>query len=120
MIEPCDKCVQDKECDGGPFCGCACHDGILRRKSMIPEHLQGKSAAQILDKIRENFERQKTVTYLTDYNYAKLLEEFLLLAIKDALCNTDGKTLCDGDYGLMGSEAECRAIAFLNTVLPKE
>lgn len=29
MIEPCDICSDDPECDGGPFCGCVCHDGGL-------------------------------------------------------------------------------------------
>lgn len=27
MVEPCDVCAEDAECDGGPFCGCPCHDG---------------------------------------------------------------------------------------------
>lgn len=35
-VEPCDDCWQtrgqENECDGGPFCGCPCHDGILRPK----------------------------------------------------------------------------------------
>lgn len=81
---------------------------------MIPAHLQGKSAENIITRIKQS------ATELTDRQYIKKLEYLVLLAIKDALCNTDGKMLCDGDYGLMGSEAECRAIAFLNTVLPKE
>ena len=88
---------------------------------MIPEYLKEKSAAQIVVEQREMF-------IATPYYNAEerikdritQLETLLLLAIKDALCNVDGETLCDGDYGLMGSEAECRAIAFLNTVLPKE
>lgn len=25
-IEPCEKCQTNEECDGGPFCGCDCHD----------------------------------------------------------------------------------------------
>lgn len=28
-VEPCDDCFNDTECDGGPFCGCPCHDGSL-------------------------------------------------------------------------------------------
>lgn len=131
MIEPCDKCVQDKECDGGPFCGCTCHDGILRRKDMIPEHLQGKSATQICELMRAQFFVENKVlvhermigndkSVDIDKAYTRRIEGLLLLAVKDALCNADGKVLCDGDYGLMGSEAECLAIAFLNTVLPKK
>ncbi len=28
-IEPCEKCQTNEQCDGGPFCGCDCHDGLL-------------------------------------------------------------------------------------------
>lgn len=30
-VEPCGtRCFRNPECDGGPFCGCACHDGGSR------------------------------------------------------------------------------------------
>ena len=87
---------------------------------MIPEHLKGKSAAKIVDEERKRFDKQSIVTYLTADQRIRYLENLLLLAVKDALCNADGKNLCGNDYGLMGSEAEGRAIVFLNMVLPKE
>ena len=27
--EPCLRCENNDDCDGGPFCGCDCHDGGL-------------------------------------------------------------------------------------------
>lgn len=89
---------------------------------MIPQYLQGKSAIEICVEMKSKFALKRaslTNDKVNEY-YERFIEGLLLIAVKDALCNADGKNLCDGDYGLMGSEAECRAIAFLNTVLPKE
>lgn len=88
---------------------------------MIPEHLQGKCAVQIVDEQRDRFISEPYND--VDERVAKRikqLERMLLIATTHALMNADGKVLCDGDYGLMGSEAEGRAIAFLNIVLPYE
>lgn len=87
---------------------------------MIPEYLKGKSAAQIVDEQRERFisEPYNDVDERAARRI-KQLEGMLLKAVTHALMNADGVAMCDGDYGLMGSEAEGRAIAFLNLVLPK-
>jgi hypothetical protein len=84
---------------------------------MIPKHLKEKSALQICAKMKEKYHLSHNAT---PRDYIVYIEGLLLLAVKDALCDADGVKMCDGDYGLMGSEAEVRAIAFLNTVLPKE
>ena len=84
---------------------------------MIPDYLRGKSAAQIVDRMRHDIWTSQTGSgEEATENYVRHIEILLLLAVKDALMNADGKNLCDNDYGLMGSEAECRAIAFLNKV----
>jgi hypothetical protein len=88
---------------------------------MIPKHLQEKSAVQIVGSIKGQICGIDKFVYDRDYNrYIILLEKLLVLAVRDTLMNADGKVLCDGDYALMGSEAEVRALAFLNTVVPKE
>jgi len=86
---------------------------------VIPGHLQGKNAEQIVEESKEEYENHAYNKYLS-IDYKEYLEKLLLLAVKDALMSADGKNLCDGDYELMGSEAECRAIAFLDMVLPYE
>lgn len=85
---------------------------------MISKHLNGKCAEEIVNKMKSRFNSQRE-SY-DDDEYIIELEKLLLLAVKDALYNADGKNICDGDYSLMGSEAECRAITFLNTILSKE
>ena len=85
---------------------------------MIPQYLQGKSAAQMVDEIKKEYSGIEHLPYNSDY--VRKLEGLLLLAVKDALCACDGVKMCGRDYGLMGSEAEGRAIAFLNMVLPYE
>jgi len=79
---------------------------------MIPEHFQGKNAEQIANGVRKKWEHR--LNAYDNEDYIKELEKLLVLAVKDALMNADGKVLCNNDYGLMGSEAEVRAIAFLN------
>jgi len=89
---------------------------------MIPEHLQGKSGAKVLSEAKKRI-TQRHIDFDVDIiviQHIAFMETMLLLAIRDALMNVDGKVLCDGDYALMGSEAEGRAIAFLDMVLPKE
>lgn len=86
---------------------------------MIPAHLQGKSAENIITRIKQS------ATELTDRQYIKKLEYLVLLAIKDALCNTDGERVGSPlanieEFSKLGIDAERRAIAFLNMVLPKE
>jgi len=91
---------------------------------MIPKHLQGKSAIQIIDEINKKFfgeiTRTKYVSAQLQADYIRNLEYWLGLAVKDALCNAD--ELKDtgeyDDYTIKGEEAEGRAIAFLNFVLP--
>lgn len=84
---------------------------------MIPEHLQGKKAEQIIDEQRKRFEQQSNILYLTVDQYVCYLESFLLIAVKDALCNADKvkELVQEGGY-----QAQQRAIAFLNMVLPYE
>jgi len=81
---------------------------------MIPIHLVGKSAVQIADEITLRF-----ISGLHDNgeDYIKYLEMLLLLAIEDALMNCEEvkELIEDGEY-----QAQQRAIAFLNIVLPKE
>ena len=84
---------------------------------MIPAHLKGKSASSICAEMHERFVMTHNATR---EDYTRYIEGLLLIAVTHALCNADGIALCDGDYGLMGSEAEGRAIAFLNEILPKE
>ena len=78
---------------------------------MIPTHLEGKNAEQIVnDMIGRTCD-------MTDEEYYRHLEGFLVLAVKDALCNADEvkELIQDGEY-----KAPSRAIVFLNTILPKE
>ena len=88
---------------------------------MIPDYLQGMSAAQIVDKIRGNYLHIETGDYEgLEKSYGRYLEGLLLLAVKNALCNADPLSF-DGfgsTYDSRGREAEGRAVAFLNIVLP--
>lgn len=93
---------------------------------MIPEHLKGKSAATICSEMKTRF---YTLSESIDQaDYIMLLEGFMLMAVTHALCNADevgiesGNSPYDRPYKDMvkAAEAEGRAIAFLNLVLPKE
>lgn len=78
----------------------------------IPEYLKGKSAAQIVDVMTLKF---ISGTHDNGEDYIKYLEMLLLLAVKDALMNCDEvkELIQNGEY-----QAQQRAIAFLNIVLP--
>jgi hypothetical protein len=89
---------------------------------MIPKHLQGKSAAQICSEMKtrwfilsESIDRE---------DYILLLEGFMLQAVTHALCNADEVIVESDDKSykemVKSQEAEGRAIAFLNIVLPYE
>lgn len=97
-------------------------EGRREGGSMIPKHLQKKSAEQICHDMVDRIILEEALDGITmeklGERYTSRLEALLLLAVKDALMNADGVNICNGDYGLMGSEAECRAITFLNQVLP--
>jgi hypothetical protein len=84
---------------------------------MIPDYLKGKSAADIVNEVRNNFifKDRHTPETLSVEGYCDYLETHLLLAVKDALCNADEvkELIQEGQYNAMG-----RAIAFLNMVLP--
>lgn len=85
---------------------------------MIPKYLDGKSAVEIVDEIRDNFNNIETGDLKTlREDYIRNLEYWLVLAVKDALMNCEEvkELIQDGEY-----QAQQRAIAFLNTVLPKE
>jgi hypothetical protein len=80
---------------------------------MIPTYLQGKSATQIMNKVKDRcFVRSKT-----DIGYTRCLEQLLLIAVKDALCNAEDRFT---ETVVRGVRAEARAIAFLNKVLPQK
>lgn len=81
---------------------------------MIPEHIKGKSAEQIIDEMTLRF---ISGTHNYGEDYVKYLEGLLLLAVKDALCNCDGM---QGTYVNYVESVEGKTIVFLNTVLPKE
>ena len=80
---------------------------------MIPEYLKGKSAAQIVGEMGDRF-RNSVGAVGVEQRYIQYLEGLLLLAVKDALMNADYED------SLSALEAEQRAIAFLNMVLPYE
>lgn len=77
---------------------------------MIPTYLQGKSAAQIVDSVKEKWKHR--LEAYDDEDYIKELEMLLIVAVQDALCNADE------EYTHIG--AGKRASAFLNMVCPKE
>ena len=85
---------------------------------MIPTHLQGKSATEIVTEQRQRFisKSYHNVNERIIYRIAEL-EILLMLAVKDALCNAEEikELIQDGEY-----KAQQRAIVFLNTILPKE
>lgn len=88
---------------------------------MIPTHLQGKNAIQIVDELEKKWWMFEHDTPEVDYkNFIRHLEGLLLLAVGDALCNCDKhmrvQELIAGNTDGPGD----RAIVFLNTVLPKE
>jgi len=80
---------------------------------MIPAHLKGKSAMRICADMHEQFVMTHNATR---EDYTKYLEGLLLIAVTHALCNCDATGKLHLDRAL---EAEGRAIAFLNMVLPK-
>lgn len=84
---------------------------------MIPEYLKGKSAIEICAEMNNKYHMSHNAS---SRDYTHYIEGLLLLAVKDALMNADGVALCGNDYELMGSEAECRAVVFLNLMLSKE
>ena len=77
--------------------------------------LPPKSAAQIVDAVKKRWEHR--LAAYDNEDYVKELEMLLILAVKDTLCILEGErgTLVDYVEGVEG-----RAIAFLNTVSPKE
>jgi predicted metal-dependent RNase len=84
---------------------------------MIPKYLQGKSAVQIIKEQRERFiaESYNNVDERVRDRIMQL-ENMLLLAVKDALMNVDNGEIVVINGHLQ--DAEQRAIAFLNMVLP--
>lgn len=84
---------------------------------MIPKYLQGKSAAQIMDEVHNRIVSLNSNTPMNDL--LNKLEMIALIAVKDALCNADEEKYWV-HMSQRGAEAEGRAIAFLNMVLPKE
>ena len=90
---------------------------------MIPAHLQGKSAVQIIDDVTLRF---ISGSHDNGEDYIKYLEMLLLLAVEDALINGEGV-----DHVMFGIDAktnekyscenriknvEERAILFLNII----
>ncbi len=92
---------------------------------MIPEYLKGKSAAQIVDEQRDRFISEPYND--VDERAAKRirqLETFVLLSVTYALDMIDNEyeigQIPFKDAETRIAQAEGRAIAFLNMVLPKE
>lgn len=92
---------------------------------MIPEYLKGKSATQIVDEQREQFIAQSY--HCTDdriKDRINQLETFVLLSVTYALDMIDNEyeigQIPFKDAKTRIAQAEGRAIAFLNMVLPKE
>ena len=83
---------------------------------MIPEYLKGKSAAVICNEMKTRF--YTLSESISKEDYILLLEGFLIQAVTHALCNADpSKNWSEVDRA---QEAQGRAIAFLNIVLPYE
>lgn len=90
---------------------------------MIPVHLKGKSATVICEEMKTRF--FNVCDGVNEKDYTLLLEGFLIQAVMHAMCNADGErsgsVLANiEEYSKLGVDAEQRAIAFLNIVLPKE
>lgn len=90
---------------------------------MIPKHLQGMSAVEIVDKVRIRAYHKA----LSIEQYVMALEGMLLLSITHSLVNaSDDVPGLGGDptdsykQQCKGQNAEGIAIAFLNHVLPYE
>jgi len=83
---------------------------------MIPKHLEGMSAAEIVESVSGQLCAPDKFVYDRDYyKYITRLECLLLLAVKDALMNANevNELIQQGEY-----KAQQRAIVFLNIVLP--
>lgn len=82
---------------------------------MIPKHVQGKSASQIMVEMKQAFPG-------TAEDWTQYLEILVMLAIKDALVNADEAVptaLPFGSvWGYKGEMAEGLAMAYLNSVCP--
>lgn len=85
---------------------------------MIPKHLKGKSAAEIVGMFKDNYisKSYNNVEERTLF-YIRQLEIYLLLAIKDALMNAESMSCCE-TLTSRGLDAEGRAIAYLNLLAP--
>lgn len=90
---------------------------------MIPAYLKGKSAAQILDDAKRRIITSSDEGTI-DERYMAFADRMLVIAITHALCNADDALVesCDphNKHMIKAQEAEGRAIAFLNAILPKE
>lgn len=90
---------------------------------MIPDYLRGKSAAKILDEVKGRIVSSSEEGTFFD-RYVAYADAMLLIAITHALCNADEVLVESADKAfkdmVRSQEAEGRAIAFLNMVLPKE
>lgn len=78
---------------------------------MIPEHLKGKTAAEIPDTVKARIIVSNDDELLIE-RYVEFADVMLLLAIKDALCAADGPRLCDGDYWIMETKLEDARLRF--------
>lgn len=85
---------------------------------MIPKHLQGKNAEQILSEVSMRI--FSSSSNMPCGEYLKKLEEVAILAIKDALCNADDVMQVKELVEYVNDGPEQRAVIFLNTVLPGE
>jgi hypothetical protein len=78
---------------------------------MMPKHLEGKSAVEIMNELKKKWSGYE------DERYIEILEVLLFNAVEHALLNADEvkELISEGQYNAMP-----RAITFLNMVLPME